>query len=191
MRSDIGSERVNVNFPQIPSILHTQLTPQNFLKEHTSWSCHQYLDSQKSETGRPSHDWSTGHCLSSQAKVLMIPLRLDLPQTSGKAGKKETFCSGCEVCSHLSLGTETIFNRRTLVHSSISLSIWSLKQIHPPKHCVLYFSPSKKYLLDCFGLGQRWRTYLGVSAHNCRQLLRHAFTCRNLGLLQSYFQIFQ
>jgi len=109
-------------FHKLKSIRHTQLTPQDFFKRHTSCSCHKYLDSQKVKTGRPSHDWNSGRCPSSQAKIPTITPRLDLPPPSGKEGKKETFCSGCEVCPHLSLGTETISDRCTLVHSSISHS---------------------------------------------------------------------
>lgn len=168
----------NVNHPQIPSILHNQLTPQDFFKQHTTCSCHQYLDFQKGKTGRPSHNWNSGHGPLSQAKIPTIPPRLDLHQTSGKTGKKETFCSGCEVCPHLYLETNYFWQARL----SILLHFWQAcpsTLFHFPFHlkfeadpsCKMLwplFQPFKGIFLDCFGQGHRWRTNVGASAHNCR-----------------------
>jgi hypothetical protein len=149
-----------------PSIL-TQLTPQDFFKQHTTCSCHQYLDFQKGETGRPSHNWNSGHGPLSQAKIPTLPPRLDLPPTSGKTDKKETFCSGWEVCLHLYLGTNYFWQAHpsTLFHFQFHLKFEadpSSKTSWP------LFQPFKGIFLNRFGQGHGWQTYLGVSAHNCR-----------------------
>jgi hypothetical protein len=180
----ITNANFNVNHPQIPSILHNELIPQDFFKQHTACSCNHYLDSLKCITGRPSHDWNSGDCSST-------PPRLDLPQTSGKTGKKKAFSSGCEACPHLSLETDKISfwqAHPSTLPSPISPEVRS-RFTH--WNDVAFFSALQRIFFRMLWPLTGTGNLFGVSAQIADNFWRHAFTCGNLGLLQSYFQIFQ